>query len=301
MPAKKTPNGWSFQENDRPIQSLWVDEHCSIDREYAGQTLNWYGSDNAADYKSAYNVYSRDDITYQFNSHGFRCDEFEGEYDLKVLFVGCSKSLGTGVRLEECYAHRLVTRLREHGLRVPYWNVSAGGKSMSYCTRILYRTLPMLTPDLVFAYFPDPHRRELFLTDPAGGYQFIDYTQAKLARFAGINAKVIPQVFNDMTDDYDAAHNLAFFKTMMSNYGCEYLWNIWYMKPPDPALYTNVADAELLANWFPHIMWSSKPVARDGSHPGRMAHATFADSVWLDFVSRVNRVLAKKGHTLLTV
>lgn len=95
-------------------------------------------------------------ITYQFNSHGFRCDEFAGGPYL--LTLGCSYTMGIGLPLEMTWPSLLANRL---GLKVA--NLAWPGYSADSCFRLARYWVPILKPQLVVMMTPSPSRFELLL------------------------------------------------------------------------------------------------------------------------------------------
>lgn len=134
----------------------------------AGQTLEWL----APDTKESFEKLSADPehrkyfaqhgwdqpgaIVYKINSHGFRCDEFDGGPYLVTL--GCSYTLGYGLPMEDVWPYKLGKHL---GLRVA--NLAWGGYSSDTCFRLAEYWVPTLKPDMVVMLTPPQDRLELLL------------------------------------------------------------------------------------------------------------------------------------------
>lgn len=95
-------------------------------------------------------------ITYEFNSAGFRSEEFLHDVN-SIMFLGCSLTFGTGLPLEDIYAYR-ISKL----LNMRYYNLALGASSNDTAFRLAYYYIPKLLPKIVFCLSPDPSRFELW-------------------------------------------------------------------------------------------------------------------------------------------
>jgi len=137
--------------------------------EYAGKTFAWCPSDteqrfdgNMADPKNRKrlenNGWARDSISYTFNKDGFRSEEFNYEPDNSVLFLGCSLTIGIGMRLEDTWAYKVANAL---GLR--RYNLGVGGGGPDMCFRLAYHWIPRLRPKYVVMLTPSAERLEIVM------------------------------------------------------------------------------------------------------------------------------------------
>lgn len=94
-------------------------------------------------------------ITYSYNSHGFRSEEFESNND-SILFMGCSLTFGTGLPLEETYNYKIANKLK-----MKFFSVALGGSSNDTAFRFGYYYIPKLKPKLVVLASPEVTRLEL--------------------------------------------------------------------------------------------------------------------------------------------
>lgn len=92
-------------------------------------------------------------ISYVFNSHGFRSDEFDGD---GAMFLGCSFTFGVGMNWERTWAYRVAKQLN---LRC--WNLGIGGGSNDTAFRLGSYWIPKLQPKHVFYLRTQPARFEL--------------------------------------------------------------------------------------------------------------------------------------------
>jgi len=132
----------------------------------ANQEVNWSGTDSEELYQKnliknrllleQYKWINRP-ITYKFNSHGFRADEFDSTKS-GVMFLGCSHTLGVGLPYESTWAY-MVSR----SLRLKNYNLGVGGSSNDTAFRLAHYWIEQLKPKLVVFFSPDRSRFELHI------------------------------------------------------------------------------------------------------------------------------------------
>jgi hypothetical protein len=121
------------------------------------------GMDSEEAYRkhSGHPVYNVDDITYDFNSYGYRCPEFRTDADIRVLSVGCSYVLGLGLPARDIFHERLCRRIAAAAsATICNWNLGAGGASNDLISRLVHLAVPYLAPDLVLVHFTHSGRRD---------------------------------------------------------------------------------------------------------------------------------------------
>lgn len=107
------------------------------------------------------------DIEYKFNSHGFRCDEFNLDSELPIVFLGCSQTEGLGLPLEDMWSYNLVRILRIKTKKlIPYWNLALTGSGIDTQARFLYEFCKEKQIKYVFALMPTLERREYCFNGP---------------------------------------------------------------------------------------------------------------------------------------
>ena len=76
----------------------------------------WFSSDSKENYKllnfKKLN-YTQDEITYELNSLGYRCDEFSNASEFPITFMGCSFTEGIGLPFDEVWAYHLHKKIIE--------------------------------------------------------------------------------------------------------------------------------------------------------------------------------------------
>ena len=97
-------------------------------------------------------------ITYNLNSEGFRCDEFDDSPC--VVALGCSYTMGIGLPVE-CLWPSLVGQ----ALNLKVFNLAWGGYSADSCFRLARYWLPKLNAKVVCMLAPPQARIELVLAE----------------------------------------------------------------------------------------------------------------------------------------
>ena len=136
------------------------------------QTLHWLDIDNKELWQSNIADPARraqlehfgfdrpDAITYQMNSHGFRCNDFDSRPGFIAL--GCSFTSGIGLPIEQVWP----TIVGNFAGLVP-WNLGIGGAGSDTCFRMLINYIDLLNPKFVMLLTPDPDRFEIhYLSRP---------------------------------------------------------------------------------------------------------------------------------------
>jgi hypothetical protein len=140
-----------------------------------GKTIYWNGTDQPELYeKNVRDPISRrilDEsgwlnatIEYSYNSHGFRCDEFDARPN--AIALGCSFTEGTAIHLHQTWPTYLSELLNLH-----VWNLGSGGASIDTVFRILDYYIDKLNPKFVFILIPPESRFEY--CDINGGFPII--------------------------------------------------------------------------------------------------------------------------------
>lgn len=134
---------------------------------YKNTTRFWLGTDSQEQfeknlqnslYRAQLQKYGFDQptaISYEFNSHGFRCKEFD--HSPGFIALGCSQTAGVGMPANQTWP-----RLVSHKLGLMCWNLAVGGASMDTCMRLLYHYIDLLNPRMVLLLRPSMVRLEIF-------------------------------------------------------------------------------------------------------------------------------------------
>lgn len=128
--------------------------------EVKNQSLKWFPMDTEKLYLQNLSKFNGEnnwkdvDISYDFNSYGFRCDEFTS--DNNIVFLGCSHTLGVGLPLENTFAYNV-----SKSLNLKMCNLGKGGGALDTCFRLAYYWLNILQPKIVVCQMPEETRLEL--------------------------------------------------------------------------------------------------------------------------------------------
>ena len=193
--------GKSFNYYSTDTQELW--EHNLLNNSAKLNEFGWIANSN---------------IEYQFNSEGFRDDEFDNRPC--GLAFGCSFTEGIGLPTDQTYASQLSNMLGTH-----VWNFGITGSSLDTVFRFSEYWIQKLQPKFVVCHLPSPRRYELF-----NQYQQWDQIGPWEVEMAGDNTKhrvpYIKEYFvNDENSDMNMrknllairklcwVHNIAFYYT----------------------------------------------------------------------------------------
>lgn len=130
----------------------------------ANKELDWLPMDSEDRYQE--NLKFKSDVlkrygwlnskfTYKFNSHGFRCDEFDNTPS--IVFLGCSFTVGIGLPLEATWPSIVSNKL---GLAC--YNLGIGGASNDTSFRLASYYLEKIKPKIVVFCQTYPSRMEVF-------------------------------------------------------------------------------------------------------------------------------------------
>ena len=131
-----------------------------VNEKHRNKTLLWHGYDteerfrkNVLDHRIKWSLSKN--IDYQFNSYGFRSDEFF-ETD-NLVSLGCSFTMGMGIPYESTWSYIISKKL---GLA--NFNLSIDGASADTCFRMAVNWIHQLRPKIVLYQSPEASRFEWF-------------------------------------------------------------------------------------------------------------------------------------------
>jgi len=194
-------------------------------------------------------------ITYDINSYGFRCAEFDDQDCM--LALGCSFTIGIGLPLDSTWPQIVGKQL---GL-VPY-TMAWGGASADTCFRLAEYWIPKLKPKAVFVLAPPPARFELI---KAVGYPPVE--------------NYLPQGESHSTTEIDSF--LKHWHTMDENSRLNY-------KKNKLAIKAICAELDIPCFVYDVLDHMAKPreevgYARDRMHAGPVGHSMLAERMLNDW------------------
>lgn len=156
----------------------------SLYHEHINQTLEWCPGDSKqsfdqhmADKESRalleQNGWVGKKIEYKFNEYGYRCDSWDNDIGCRVLFAGCSQTIGIGLPLDVLWAPRVAEYLE-----VPYHNIACGGADWQHVTQRLTHWIPKLKPMVVI--LKEPPAERLNWWDKETGVSTSDFSEEEL-------------------------------------------------------------------------------------------------------------------------
>jgi len=143
---------------------MGMNEPKHFNSDMAGQQVLWNGLDtfelyqkNLAERYEDLKQYGWIDkqIVYEFNSHGFRADQFNTT-QASLVSLGCSHTFGVGCNIENTWAH-----LVSSALNLKNFNLGVGGSSNDTAFRLAQYWIPKLNPRIVVFLSTEKTRFEL--------------------------------------------------------------------------------------------------------------------------------------------
>lgn len=230
--------------------------------EFRSTTVSWFATDQEHMYDR--NLQDPDrrtvleangwidrDITYSFNSHGFRCGEFEPGTGFVAL--GCSVTAGVGLQDQHTWPCIIGEKLG-----IPAWNLGIGGGAMDTNFRMAEHWIPLLRPRFVIM-LGTPLRIEIALSDVVDSLQ--------LNRNHDDDWYLKNYTLNDENDRINYRKNTRAVSDVCRDIGTPF-WSVsvdhWGQGNGDP---------NRGYDW-----------ARDLAHPGPSMHRHFADRALREFI-----------------
>jgi hypothetical protein len=244
----------------------------------AGQEVAWLFTDSPENYRQrgGHPIYGENDVIYRFNSHGYRCPEFDVEADIRIVAVGCSYVLGHALPQPAIFHELFAERLRQElNKKVVVWNLGRCGVSNDYISRLLYLLLPRLDPHIVLINFTHGARREYVSVQN----QTINYHPTYVPKDAV--AKDISSHLDALSSPFD--DQLNFFKNYKA---VESLLagRPWLFSHIQPREFEPMAAYMNLARRYAGPLLTNVDKARDSLHPGPESHRRLAELYWAKFI-----------------
>lgn len=253
---------------------------------FANKSMQWFSSDSKDNFKkTSEQLYDGESFTYDFNSWGYRSDEFEFESDLPALmFNGCSFTMGTGLPFEMTWPYKLKQLLeKEIGSPIKYYNIALGGKSVDYVTRTAFLAKKELPYDFSIYYLPNTARFEW-----AKDHVSYDVIIQGIDRI--FNEKEIPGILSLMNEEYMTMRLLQTV-SYIDMLETDYLWNCWAVH--DWTRFNDFGGNRFWKTKF-NATGTNLDKARDLMHWGPKTNEAFAHNVFEEHGKHIAKVLVKK-------
>jgi len=256
------------------------------------------------DRETKYITYGEYDITYDYNSYGFRSNnfikEFEQAYDYPTMLVsGCSFTEGIGLPVDHLWhtflKHRILTKINKGPIAV--FNLGKGGISAISAIRNVYISIEHMgaRPDLVYILLPPVTRKELVFTNTDGTGITAGFMPGNpLTGMFYDNVLDFMQKNLDLRQSYHEYYQiLLFIKYYLKSKNIPFFFSCW-----NGDLQGVDYPPELNINYIPGMMHyfekDINPVlkpfkqnrARDCAHPGPNSHYEFAENAFNQLLER---------------
>jgi hypothetical protein len=237
----------------------------------ARRSYQWFQGDSEANYVERGNKeFSPDSISYDFNSFGYRSDEFdESGRTPSLMFIGCSNTLGIGTPWDGLWTTRVTKHFAARwGIPVRQYNLAWGATGADHVAMMVHQCVDILKPLAVcvlwsyvsrFTWFESATRRYHFLPNI---YPSVPEAEHK----AYLRLQTDAQSFFNFVKNYNfvawrlAAIGVPFFCGSLDRF-----------------------DADTLKHYVPMNSfvgrWNHLDSARDNRHSGVRSHADFADKM----------------------
>lgn len=224
------------------------------------------------------------DFDYQYNEHGFRCDSFNVDSKLPILFLGCSMTAGIGLPLKETWAYKIHQKIQtKKNIVIPFWSLAVGGSSIDLQSLYLLSIIDIIKPKFVFLLMPPIVRRHVHLNNKKILYNPIKGLTFGSEKLTDKDQYIIQKAQELLTNkDYIVFEST---KAMMSiDVACDkYQTKIFYMcwdriTSTDTEFLDNVNSLKNFTQLSGIL--HTKDLARDGLHAGPKSHDEFVDYIW---------------------
>lgn len=105
--------------------------------------------------KSTSTKFNKGTVEFNYNSHGYRNDNFNKELEEYIVISGCSLTEGVGLHLEQTWGKKL-----EKKLNIPVINLAKGGANAEFVSQNLINWINsgFNKPTIIIAQWPNPYR-----------------------------------------------------------------------------------------------------------------------------------------------
>jgi hypothetical protein len=183
------------------------------------------------------------------NNYGFRCEDIEEktDNDLVIVSLGCSFTYGAGTHVEDRWTDVFCKKIQETTtLKVRNYNLALEGHSNDYCSRMVFKTIENLKPDLYCFLFTYRNRME-----------WVTNEEHKVTNIIPGHDDVFVNVMNDGIAMYNFHKNYAFINALCNLHKIPFLFSTI-----DPRIHSSV---ELVPNYVGKFDRDIKGI--DGEHP----------------------------------
>lgn len=245
----------------------------------AGKCVEWldHTEDSKENYvkRGGHAVYGEHDITYSFNSLGYRSVEFDTRADLRIVAIGCSYVMGVGLPQQDLFHEVFAEQLRRKiGKTVAVLNLGAPGGSNDYIARLLHLAVPILDPNIVLVNFTHIGRREYVSVQS----QLLTYVPGYRSSNPVIRDiyKHLASLTSPLDDDLNLFRNFKSIEALLSG-------RAWFFSSISATDFERLGAHITRERYVGAMPQLDK--ARDGCHPGPQSHRALANRYWESFIA----------------
>jgi hypothetical protein len=273
----------SIEDNDK-LGRFWLRGELPVVATRAipaSSELLWLPADQP---RSASGVYKDVRITYRTNAQGWRSREIvPTSPNKKIMFVGCSFTMGIGVPYEEVWTSVATQQIEESlGGPIEQHNFGYGAHGNDFFAMVVHQVLPILKPDLLVVLFTDLSRRTLF--------QQFGHRLPLLPSYVPDDNRAVHEAYlrlqSDPGDFLDFVRQHIFIDAVASVNRTPWVWqaNGPHVLPHSGQVAKYVRTDNMIDCDFPAYGRAAtdetmkRDYARDGMHPGPRANQTFGSA-----------------------
>lgn len=294
----------------------------------SNQELPWHSTDNYENYRKSLMLkkhsYKQSDISYKFNSLGFRIPEcnypvkFDDAYGYPTLMVGgCSVTEGVGLPENQLWHSFLVEKFIENqdtNKPIAKLNLGKAARGIDAIVRYIYVSIERYDarPDFIYLLLPSINRREIILDDdmkfPFSPTIFLLLSNVPVPDFFSDERKdmiksYIQQMVNIREEYHRAYKSLLFLKYYLEFKKIPWVFSCWstdFTEQGIKTYFSNIDDKDLklpkeLIQHYIDINFSTNyntaedkfphSAARDGMHWSANFHYNFAKIIYSNLIT----------------
>lgn len=255
----------------------------NVNQQGDGSNLNQleFPKNNYTHYQSDILDYGYDkDISYNLNSFGFRCDEFDSSLsNSNFLFSGCSTTFGLGIPQEKSWPYLLNSELKGNN----FYNLSVpamGIESIIFNINTYINNFGV--PKAIFILFPNIGRSSSFVNNfgPENLYLKTSFLNDDELNMGDVDFR---------TNLYRIANTISLFENFCNARQIPLLWSSWHKSTirvfNELNMFKNMFDisnmnkidlmSEDVMDAAGDLNQKYITTARDGKHPGVIEHAYY--------------------------
>jgi hypothetical protein len=229
----------------------------------------------------ATDVFNDDSIVYNMNEHGYRSNSIKDKSDYNILTLGCSWTMGIGVKNEFIWPTQLRNKIGKGTL----FNYGNYGVSTSFIAKTFHKFVSsQFTPNVVFIMWPGFSRRDYIKED--GSFKKVGGFRPAQSNDVVWKNDDEDLMFIQLRNDYQdlmlfweaytfvetiaKLHNIKIYHTIAG-----YYYDVFKELKPHLKYTIN-------SNTFfePTNCYKNDNLARDCEHPGENWHIQFANSFY---------------------